>query len=181
MMLNNAREHGVKAHEGVRVMDVMFDNDRATGVIKTEDGSLRQVRAKVVVDASGQNGLLMNRFNLRIWDPVLNKGAVWTYWKALIATPADEGATMVLQTVTRNGWFWYILCTTTSSASAWLRRLITCSRVARTTPLLTMKSRALPGGQTARVDGEASHRLLRHQGLFLPIEASGGQRLGAGR
>ena len=110
MMLNNAREHGVKAHEGVRVMDVMFDNDRATGVtIKTEDGSLRQVRAKVVVDASGQNGLLMNRFNLRIWDPVLNKGAVWTYWEgAYRDTGRDEGATMVLQTVTRNGWFWYI-------------------------------------------------------------------------
>jgi flavin-dependent dehydrogenase len=110
MMLNNAREHGVKAHEGVRVMDVLFDNDRATGVtIKTEDGSLRQIRAKVVVDASGQNGLLMNRFNLRIWDPILNKGAIWTYWEgAYRDIGRDEGATMVLQTVTRNGWFWYI-------------------------------------------------------------------------
>ena len=40
MMLNNAREHGVQAHEGVRVMDVLFEGDRAVGVtIKTEDGS----------------------------------------------------------------------------------------------------------------------------------------------
>jgi flavin-dependent dehydrogenase len=110
LMLNNAREHGVKAHEGIRVMDVLFDNDRAIGVtIRTEDGSLRQVRAKVVVDASGQYGLLMNRFNLRIWDPVLNKGAIWTYWEgAYRDTGRDEGATMVLQTTTRNGWFWYI-------------------------------------------------------------------------
>jgi flavin-dependent dehydrogenase len=110
LMLNNAREHGVKAHEGVRVMDVLFDNDRAIGVtIKGEDGSVRQVRARVVVDASGQNGFLMNRLNLRIWDPVLNKGAIWTYWEgAYRDTGRDEGATMVLQTVTRNGWFWYI-------------------------------------------------------------------------
>ena len=110
LMLNNAREHGVKVHEGVRVMDVLFDNDRATGVrIKTEDGSLREVRARVVVDASGQNGLLMNRLNLRVWDPVLNKGAIWTYWEgAHRDTGRNEGATMVLQTVTRNGWFWYI-------------------------------------------------------------------------
>ena len=85
---------------------------------------------------------------------------------------------MVLQTVTRNGWFWYILCTTTSSASAWLRRLITCSRVARTTPLLTMKRSSCPAVKQRVSMGK---RLLRHQGLFLPIEASGGQRLGAGR
>jgi flavin-dependent dehydrogenase len=110
MMLNHAREHGVRVHEGVRVMDVLFEGDRATGVtVKNEDGSLREVRAKVVVDASGQNGLLMNRLNLRIWDPVLNKGAIWTYWEgAYRDTGRDEGATMVLQTASRNGWFWYI-------------------------------------------------------------------------
>jgi flavin-dependent dehydrogenase len=110
MMLNHARENGVTAHEGVRVMDVIFDQDRAIGVtVKNEDGSLQDVMARVVVDASGQNGLLMNRLNLRIWDPVLNKGAIWTYWEgAYRDTGRDEGATMVLQTVTRNGWFWYI-------------------------------------------------------------------------
>src|SRR5258707_10035442 len=32
MMLDNAREHGLDAHEGVRVMDVLFDGDRAVGV-----------------------------------------------------------------------------------------------------------------------------------------------------
>jgi len=42
---------------------------------------MREVRAKVVVDASGQSGLLQNKFKLRLWDPVLNKGAVWTYWE----------------------------------------------------------------------------------------------------
>jgi flavin-dependent dehydrogenase len=110
MMLDHAKENGVNVHEGVRVMDVLFDNDRAVGVrIKNEDGSLKDVNARVVVDASGQNGLLMNRLNLRIWDPILNKGAIWTYWEgAYRDTGRDEGATMVLQTVSRKGWFWYI-------------------------------------------------------------------------
>jgi flavin-dependent dehydrogenase len=91
-------------------MEVLMDGDRVTGVtVKNGDGSVRTVHAKVVVDASGQNGLLMNKFNLRIWDPILNKGAIWTYWEgAYRDTGRDEGATMVLQTVTRNGWFWYI-------------------------------------------------------------------------
>jgi flavin-dependent dehydrogenase len=110
MMLENAREHGVVTHEGVRVLDVLFEGDRAVGVkIRDEDGSFRDVRAKVVVDASGQAGLIQNRLRLRVWDPVLNKGAIWTYWEgAYRDTGRDEGATMVLQTANKNGWFWYI-------------------------------------------------------------------------
>jgi flavin-dependent dehydrogenase len=110
MMLQNAREHGVCVHEGVRVLDVLFDDGRAVGVtIRDAAGSRRDVRAKVVVDASGQNGLIQNRLRLRVWDPVLNKGAVWTYWEgAYRDTGRDEGATMVLQTSSKNGWFWYI-------------------------------------------------------------------------
>ena len=110
MMLNNAREHGVMAYEGVRVVDVMFEGERAVGVkIKTDDGTTREVRTKVVVDASGQNGLLQNRLNLRVWDPVLNKGAIWTYYEGAHRDAGrDEGATLVLQTDNKNGWFWYI-------------------------------------------------------------------------
>jgi flavin-dependent dehydrogenase len=110
MMLNNAREHGVVAHEGVRVLDVLFDGERATGIrIQEPDGQVRQINAKVVVDASGQSGLLMNRLKTRVWDPQLNKGAIWTYWEgAYRDTGRDEGATVVLQTENKQGWFWYI-------------------------------------------------------------------------
>src|SRR3979490_2227097 len=55
MMLNNAREHGVQVHEGTRVLDVLFEDQRAVGVkIRGQDGSLSEVRCSVVVDASGQ-------------------------------------------------------------------------------------------------------------------------------
>ena len=105
MLLENAREHGVAAHEGTRVMDVLFDGTRAVGV-KVKD---REVRARVIVDASGQNGLIANRLRLRVWDPILNKGAIWSYFEgAYRDTGRDEGATMVLQTPDRQGWFWYI-------------------------------------------------------------------------
>ena len=110
MMLDNAREHGVDAHEGVHVLEVLFEGERAVGVrIKDAAGVRRDVQARVVVDASGQAALLQNRFKLRVWDPVLNKGAIWTYWKgAYRDTGRDEGATMVIQTGSRAGWFWYI-------------------------------------------------------------------------
>jgi flavin-dependent dehydrogenase len=40
---------------------------------------------------------------------VLNKGAIWTYWEgAYRDTGKDEGATIVLQTSNKQGWWWYI-------------------------------------------------------------------------
>jgi flavin-dependent dehydrogenase len=110
MMLRNAQEQGAEVHEGARVLEVLFDGGRAVGVrVQKENGSTGEVRAQVVVDASGQSALLQNRFKLRLWDPVLNKGAVWTYWQgAYRDTGKDEGATLVLQTANKQGWFWYI-------------------------------------------------------------------------
>src|SRR5436305_4631178 len=49
MMLGNAREHGVAVHEGVRVLEVLFEGQRAVGVRLQEDGREREVRARVVV------------------------------------------------------------------------------------------------------------------------------------
>jgi flavin-dependent dehydrogenase len=110
MMLRNAEEQGVAVHEATRVLDVLFADGRAVGVrIQKEDGSQEEVRAQVVIDASGQSALLQSRFKLRLWDPVLNKGAIWTYWEgAYRDTGRDEGATLVLQTANKQGWFWYI-------------------------------------------------------------------------
>ncbi len=110
MMLRNAAEQAVEVHEGTRVLDVLFEGSRAVGVrIQQENGESREVRAQVVVDASGQTAMLQNRFKLRQWDPVLNKGAIWSYWKgAYRDTGRDEGATLVIQTPNKQGWFWYI-------------------------------------------------------------------------
>jgi flavin-dependent dehydrogenase len=110
MMLRNAAEQGVEVHEATRVLEVLFEDGKAAGVrVQREDGSLAEVRARVVVDASGQSTMLQNRLKLRVWDPVLNKGAIWTYWEgAYRDTGRDEGATLVLQTVNKQGWFWYI-------------------------------------------------------------------------
>src|SRR5687768_1171920 len=70
MMLDNAREQGVDAHDGVHVVEVLFEGDgeadraehgqgKAVGVAIKQDGQRREIRAKVVVDASGQAALLM--------------------------------------------------------------------------------------------------------------------------
>jgi flavin-dependent dehydrogenase len=109
MMLRNAEEQGVGVHEGVRVLDVLFEGERAAGVRIATEHSEKEVRADVVVDASGQSSLLMNKFNLRVPDPVLNKGALWTYFTGAYRDQGrDEGATIVLSLQNKKGWFWYI-------------------------------------------------------------------------
>jgi flavin-dependent dehydrogenase len=110
MMLDNAREHGVDAQEGARVLEVLFEGARAVGVkFATEDGSTHEIRAQVVVDASGQGTAISSRLGLREWDKELRKAALWTYWKGAYRDAGrDEGATIVLQTQGKNGWFWYI-------------------------------------------------------------------------
>jgi flavin-dependent dehydrogenase len=110
LLLDNARAKGVVVEEGVRVLDVLFEAERAVGVrVSAEDGSVRVVRCRVVVDAAGQSGLIQDRLGLRQWDPELKKAAIWTYWRgAARDSGRDAGATLVLQTAGRKGWFWFI-------------------------------------------------------------------------
>lgn len=110
MMLDNARETGVEVREGMRVTEVLFEGPRAVGALAMDEaGAKHEFRSKVVVDAAGQSCLIQDRLGLREWDPVLKKAAVWTYWKgAYRDSGRDEGATIVMQTRGKNGWFWYI-------------------------------------------------------------------------
>jgi flavin-dependent dehydrogenase len=110
MLLDNARKHGVQVHEGARVLDVLMEGDRAVGVkVKLEGAEETEARSQVVIDASGQSSMLIDRMNLREWDPVLKKAAIWTYWKGATREPGlDEGGTIVIQTAEKKGWFWYI-------------------------------------------------------------------------
>ena len=110
LMLRNAARQGVDVHEGTRVLEVLFDGQRATGVrVEDDAGGVRTVSADVVVDASGQGAMIMSRLGLRDWDPTLKKAAIWTYWKnAERGTGRDAGATLVLQLDDKQGWFWYI-------------------------------------------------------------------------
>ncbi len=111
MMLKNAREHGVDAREEARVLDVLFDGDKQTGIrVQYADGGEEVLHPKVIVDASGQSSLISNKQKLRVPDAKLKKATVWSYFKGAKREPdkLDEGATLVLQLKEKKGWFWYI-------------------------------------------------------------------------
>jgi flavin-dependent dehydrogenase len=109
MLFENAGEHGAECHQGVRVLDVLMDGDRATGVrLQTEDET-REVRAKVVVDATGQQAILSSKLGLRRVNPALKKAAIWGHFRGCHRDTSDGGVyTIVLHTNQRKSWFWYI-------------------------------------------------------------------------
>ncbi len=110
MLLANARGHGVEVIQGGVVRDVLFEGGRAVGVsADLGPGGPRELRASVVVDATGQSALLARRLGLREVDPKLRKAAVFSHFEgALRDGGIDEGATLVLHTEQQESWFWYI-------------------------------------------------------------------------
>ncbi len=109
LMLDNAREHGVEVYEGVRVGEVVFEESRAMGVKAFIAGEPKTIRAKVVIDATGVNALLSRQLNIRDPDPGLKHAAVYAYWKnATRDTGRNHGATLVISTPDKSGWFWFI-------------------------------------------------------------------------
>jgi flavin-dependent dehydrogenase len=109
MLVENAASHGVEVRQGVRVLDVLFDGDQAHGVRIQDENGQHELCSSIVVDASGQSSLIANRLKLREPDPFLKKAAIWTYFAdAHRDSGLDEGATLVLYSSGKNGWFWYI-------------------------------------------------------------------------
>ena len=110
MLLDNAREKGAEVRQGVTVRDVLMEGSRVVGVrADLRDGTRgAEIRAKVVVDASGRDSLLSRRFSWKDRDPELNKVAIWSYFKGSVRAPGvDEGATTVAY-IPDKGWFWHI-------------------------------------------------------------------------
>jgi len=110
MLLDNAITKGVEVRQHVTVRDVLMEGSRVVGVrADTKDGVKgEELRAKVVIDASGRDSLLSRKFGWKDRDADLNKVAVWTYFEGALRDPGlDEGATTVAY-VPNKGWFWYI-------------------------------------------------------------------------
>ncbi|MFN0124582.1 MAG: NAD(P)/FAD-dependent oxidoreductase, partial [Blastocatellia bacterium] len=63
-----------------------------------------------VLDATGQQAMLSNKFRWRERDPKLKKAVLYTYYKGAHREPdLNGGATLILRTPPgSNGWFWYI-------------------------------------------------------------------------
>jgi flavin-dependent dehydrogenase len=94
LLLENSRAHGVDVREGHRVLDVLFDGSRATGVrYRTPEGTEETVAARIVVDASGQAGIIGRALRLRRTDPYFRNLAVYAYYEGAQQLPRPTRTT----------------------------------------------------------------------------------------
>jgi flavin-dependent dehydrogenase len=110
-LLENAASKGVEVRRGVRVLEVVFEGERAVGV-KVADpvaGCDKIIHASVIVDAAGQAGVLGSRFGLRNPNPKFRKTAIWGHFKGSRRDIVDDGVmTVCFRTQSNNSWFWHI-------------------------------------------------------------------------
>jgi len=128
MLYDRAGELGADCRDQTRLVDVSFDplpgaeatpdsdmpaatgQRRVTGVVlRDRNGQDRHVGCQVLVDATGQQAFLANRLGIKQVNPDLKKAAIWTYYRGAVRGEGDhEGATIILNTRSRDAWFWFI-------------------------------------------------------------------------
>ncbi|MGH2777415.1 MAG: NAD(P)/FAD-dependent oxidoreductase [Actinomycetota bacterium] len=88
MLIRHAHDAGAKVLQGVTVTDVIFEDDRAVGVrARVADGWERELRAKVIIDASGRRCLLANRMKIKTKDRNFNQFCIYSWFRNVKRPP----------------------------------------------------------------------------------------------
>jgi flavin-dependent dehydrogenase len=104
LLLRHSESCGAEVREGVAVDRVLFEGSRAVGV-RTKDGET--IRARVVVDASGQGAILSQQLGLRRFDPKLKRGAMFAHYEN-VTWPEENRPGDILLPIDKGIWYWII-------------------------------------------------------------------------
>ena len=108
LLLENCRANGVDVREGHRVVDIHTRDGKTTGVgYVSEDGTSGSAHAALVVDATGQGGMLGRTLDLRRWDPFFQNLAVYAYFEGAQRLPQPDETNIFIESYP-HGWFWTI-------------------------------------------------------------------------
>jgi flavin-dependent dehydrogenase len=108
LLLRHAESSGAEVRELTVVEDVLFEGDRAVGIrLRGADGAPEEIRARVVVDASGQGAFLSRKLGLRSFDPKLKRAALFAHYEG-IRWPAESRPGDILLPIDRGVWYWII-------------------------------------------------------------------------
>ncbi|MFJ8472827.1 tryptophan 7-halogenase [Kitasatospora sp. NPDC094011] len=124
ILLDNARKVGAVVRENSAVSEILEDDERVTGVRYTDDqGVTREVSARFVVDASGNQSRLNQKIGgRREYSEFFRNLALFGYFEGGKRLP-EPTRYNILCVAFESGWFWYIpLSDTLTSVGAVVRR-----------------------------------------------------------
>ena len=108
MLLDNAVRAGAEVVSETQVVGVETSGERVAGVKVRDAAGERVVAAKVVVDASGQQGVLAQRMGGRVHIEGLHNTAVYAHYQgAVLDTGMDAGSTLIYR-IGHGCWLWFI-------------------------------------------------------------------------
>jgi FAD-dependent halogenase len=109
ILLNRARELGADVREDHTVTKVIGDDDRIRGVSYLDaDGNAGEIRAKYVVDASGNQSRIYNGVGgMRKYSEFFRGLALYGYFEGGKRLPSPNSGN-ILSVAFDSGWFWYI-------------------------------------------------------------------------
>jgi flavin-dependent dehydrogenase len=107
LLFKHAAQQGARTQEGCRVRDVQLDDAGATVHTTLDDGSAQSWRAQFVVDASGRDTFLSNKFKTKQKNPKHNSSALFGHYTGAERLPGKmEGNISIFWFA--HGWFWFI-------------------------------------------------------------------------
>ena len=108
ILIRNAAAKGATVVEGCRVTDVDIQGSEGTTVTaRQEDGTIRTLRTRFLVDASGRDTLLASRFGIKRRNVKHNSAAMFGHFTGAKRLPGKaEGNITVFWF--DHGWFWFI-------------------------------------------------------------------------
>ncbi|MGH9399978.1 MAG: NAD(P)/FAD-dependent oxidoreductase [Thermoanaerobaculia bacterium] len=108
LLLRHSEESGAEVRQETAVEHVLFENGRAVGVRAVgPDGAATEIRARAVVDASGQGAFLSKQLGTRRFDSKLKRAALFAHYEG-IRWPAENQPGDILLPIDAGVWYWII-------------------------------------------------------------------------
>ncbi|HTO88185.1 MAG TPA: NAD(P)/FAD-dependent oxidoreductase [Thermoanaerobaculia bacterium] len=108
LLLKHAAECGAEVRQETAVQDALFEGSRAVGVrAVSKDDRVEEIRARAVVDASGQGAFLSKKLGTRRFDSRLKRAALFAHYER-IRWPEGHRPGDILLPIDAGVWYWII-------------------------------------------------------------------------
>jgi flavin-dependent dehydrogenase len=108
VLLRNAQRNGVSVHEGVRATAVEFlGDDRIEVIGRDSSGTAHSWTARFLVDASGRDTFLANRFGTKVRNRRHASAALFAHFEHVARREGEEAGNISMYWF-KHGWFWVI-------------------------------------------------------------------------
>ncbi|HSN20557.1 MAG TPA: FAD-dependent oxidoreductase [Usitatibacter sp.] len=109
VLFRRAAAAGAATHENCRVREFHLGDRGSPPWVRatTADGSVREWRAKFLVDATGRDTLFANRLGVKRRNPAHNSSAMYGHFRGAKRDPGPDEGNIIIYWFD-HGWFWFI-------------------------------------------------------------------------